>query len=77
MDPLSLTSTTCPAGCEPVPAIPAVPLVAIVPVVPVSSRKNRSVVAVPTVDPLIVTVFAELLKYAELAGLPSGLPCSL
>ena len=58
MDPLSLTSTTCPAGCEPVPAIPAPPLVAIFPVADVSSRKNKSVDAVPTVDPLIVTVFA-------------------
>ena len=68
IDPLSLTSNTCPAGCDPVPAIPAVPLVAIVPVVPVSSRKKISVAAVPTVEPLIVTVLAESLKYAESAA---------
>ena len=69
IDPLSLTRTTCPAGCDPVPAIPApVPLVAIVPVVPVSSRKKISVAAVPTVEPLIVTVLAESLKYAESAA---------
>ena len=69
IDPLSLTSTTWPAGCDPVPAIPApVPLVAIVPVVPVSSRKKISAAAVPTVEPLIVTVLAESLKYAESAA---------
>ena len=70
IDPLSLTSTTCPAGCDPVPEIPAVPLVAIVPVVPVSSRKKISVAAVPTVELLIVTVLAESLKYAESPAIP-------
>ena len=68
IDPLSVTSTTCPAGCDPVPEIPAIPLVAIVPVVPVSSRKKISAAAVPTVEPLIVTVLAESLKYAESAA---------
>ena len=71
IDPLSLTSTTCPAGCDPVPAIPALPLVAIFPVpvvAEVSSRKKRSVAAVPTVDPLIVTALVESLKYAEVAA---------
>ena len=46
----------------------SVPPVAIVPVVPVSSRKKISVAAVPTVEPLIVTVLAESLKYAESAA---------
>ena len=70
IDPLSLTSTTCPAGCDPVPATLAVPLVAIFPAVPVSSMKNISVAAVPTVDALIVTAFAESLKYADTAATP-------
>ena len=50
IDPLSLTSTTCPAVCVLCQRYRPVPLVAITPAVAdVASRKNSSPAAVPTV----------------------------